>query len=96
MERLLKDCLLETADESGLYFTRVCTHCGGTWSGQRRFRDKTELAAGREAAAEEAAKSSRVCNFCGQVVCSKCFVNVDGIQLCVQCGSKLKSRLEQD
>ena len=94
MERLLKDCLVERRDESGMYYSMICKHCGSIWNSQTRHRDKAELTAGKDAAAKEAGSQNQVCNFCGQAACRKCFVNIDGIQLCIQCGNRLKARLK--
>lgn len=94
MDRLLKDYLVEHTDETGTRLSLTCTLCGKTWMDRCRRLDKSGIYAARESAAKEAGKYSRICSFCGRVVCEDCHVNAEGIRLCVQCSSRLRAKLD--
>lgn len=94
MDRLLKDYLVEHTDETGTRLSLTCTLCGKTWMDRCRRLDKSGIYAARESAAKEAGKYSRICSFCGRVVCEDCYVNAEGIRLCVQCSSRLRAKLD--
>lgn len=94
MERLLKDCLVECPEGSGICHLVTCTVCGRTWKSATLEKDAACVDGNREAAAKEVSQFIRICNFCGRPVCEACFEDVEGIFLCVQCGEKLRKRLE--
>lgn len=94
MERLLKDYLVECTDEKGMYYSLTCTVCGGTWMSRKRDVNQKEMDRGREEAAKEAAEHNHVCHFCGRPVCKECYVEMESINLCLQCGNKLKDKLK--
>lgn len=92
MEKLLKNYLVEHTDEKGIRFSVTCMVCGESWlSGPMTNKD---AGAARETAAQEASDSYRVCQFCVRPVCDSCFTEIEGISLCVQCGEKLRRKLE--
>lgn len=84
MEKLLNDYLVEQQTETVNRYSLTCTLCGSVWQSREMSR---------EAAAKEAGDQSHICHFCGRAVCKKCFADVEGIQLCVQCAAKLKAKL---
>jgi hypothetical protein len=85
MEKLLNDYLVEQQTETGNRYCLTCTLCGSIWqSGEMS----------RETAAKEAGKRNHICHFCGRAVCKQCFANVEGIQLCVRCASRLRAKLD--
>ena len=85
MEKLLKDYLVEQQTETGNRYCLTCTLCGSVWQSREMSR---------EAAAREAGGKSHICHFCGRAVCKQCFANVEGIQLCVRCASRLRAKLD--
>lgn len=92
MEKLLKNYLVEHADENGMRFSVTCMVCGA--SRMSSLQTEQEPAAAREAAAQELSGSCRLCPYCMRPVCSSCFAEIEGISLCVQCGGKLRRKLE--
>lgn len=94
MERLLKDYLVEHSDDKGTCYLMTCTVCGSVWQSEWMQGEDDPAGVSRESAAREAAEHNCVCPFCGRPVCGRCFEDVEGISLCVQCANKLRERLE--
>jgi len=92
MERLLKDYLVDRTQEKEKGYSLICAVCGKSWTST--VREDQARVDDKEAAAHEAARSNSICRFCGRPVCSDCFEDVEGIVLCMQCGDKLRRRLE--
>ena len=85
MERLLKDYLVEEQTKTGSRYSLTCTLCGSVWQSR-------EMSG--ETAAKEAGERNHICHFCGRAVCKRCYADVEGIQLCVQCAARLKAKLD--
>ena len=88
MQGLLIDHLVEHTDDEKTCFSLICTICGAVWK-SNSLPDMD-----RNTAAQEAAKRIHMCPFCGRPVCADCFVDVDGISLCAQCGQRLRKRIK--
>lgn len=88
MQGLLIDHLVERAEGEKTCFSLTCTVCGTVW------KSVSLPDMNRKSAAAEAGKQAYMCPFCGRPVCKNCFVDVDGISLCAQCGQRLRKRIE--
>lgn len=95
MERLLKDYLVRHTDDGGVSYTATCMVCGRIWKSAAVKNSGLSEEEARDNAAKDVSGVFRVCGFCGRPVCGDCFEDVDGILLCVQCGSDLRRRLEE-
>jgi hypothetical protein len=97
MQDLLKDHLVENTDGEMLFFTLTCAVCGKVWKSTPipNQGDRESRLAARKHAVAEAAQRSHMCPFCGQPVCEACFVNVEGITLCVKCARRLQERIDE-
>lgn len=91
----MKDYLVEHTDETGIWLSLTCTLCGRTWTDKKRCLDKAGIPAAREAATKEAGRYTHMCYFCGRTVCEACYVNVEGIWLCIQCSFRLRSKIDK-
>ena len=88
MQGLLIDHLVEHTDGKMTCFSLTCTICGAVW------KSSMQPDVDRKAAAREVAKQTHMCPFCGNPVCDRCFVDMDGITLCAQCARRLRERIE--
>lgn len=98
MQDLLKDHLVENVEGEQFLFTLTCAACGAVWKSAPipNPSDKESRLAARKHAAEAAMQRSHMCPFCGRPVCEGCFVNVEGITLCVNCARRLQERLDEE
>ena len=89
MQDLLKDHFVERGQGETRSLSLTCSVCGAVWS------SKLPMGADIEKSIAEAMKHNKMCPFCGRPVCLNCFENLEDLSLCVQCGQKLREKLEQ-
>lgn len=104
MRQITKDLLADRSVSEEFRFSLRCTECGREWhSTPVRFskagvRPETEgkrvifrtlYERERQRAAETAAQSFNLCPICGRLVCDRCFLICDDLDMCVACARRL-------
>lgn len=95
MQDVLKKYLVESAHGGGKCFSLTCAVCGTVWrsTAVEVCTDGDNASRTKEFAVEEAKKYNRMCTFCGRPVCLRCFEDIEGISLCIQCGQTFRKKI---